>query len=553
MSRKTRELFIFTLIAIMVFTACAASPWEYEMLIEEPITVKSDQEKVKMGDLEKDKTEVVLDAGAFDKATEVTLKTPEGVPDYASEVMTPLGSPIEIVADSGTQRLNKPAVITMKLEDDEIQGLKKGDAYAIYHDGGNWQPIKPHVDLDKKTLTFKTYHVSIFGKAKVTLDGMIMMYASDKAIESWLQEQYGETEDPAQIAKWVSLWKNEEVKGAYNAYKNGASGEWGYNVKKGDFEEVWKQMKGAARQLELQEIKAQEKAEFGIGFGDFTGTLADEQKEDIRALVKPDLQSQFEQRLNSEESIQKNEDQIKMVLGMYKDAGFIEKGQLGWGESHELEQRLDQLVAFSQKVLRDTGREEFVDGSMHSKEKVSLEELKIISLDWFADEQAQERWKKYTAKVEEIYGLKIMPQMSDIVGDWNTCTLYITEFILPEFTPEELEAQGCDLEGVDIEQVIEEALAEIKRTPTMGTMTITLDENGQGTMNVITEGDELPMNAVYKDGTIRAEHSSEEDGDVLFMGDFSKRGDKIAAEGTWQITVPEEKEMVIKGTWFAVK
>jgi hypothetical protein len=48
----------------------------------------------------------------------------------------------------------------------------------------------------------------------------------------------------AKINEFIDGWKDRELEKAYQVYKNGADGKWGYDVSAGDFAQVLAQMKG---------------------------------------------------------------------------------------------------------------------------------------------------------------------------------------------------------------------------------------------------------------------------------------------------------------------
>ena len=108
----------------------------------------------------------------------------------------------------------------------------------------------------------------------------------------------------AAIENKIASWKNEEVEAAYKAYKDGAGSKvpwWGYQVEKGNFDDVWSQMGGAARQLEIEAIGAQEQVREDAGMP----PLDEREKEKIRTMVYKDLKKQFEQRVKTDAEIEK--------------------------------------------------------------------------------------------------------------------------------------------------------------------------------------------------------------------------------------------------------
>jgi hypothetical protein len=100
----------------------------------------------------------------------------------------------------------------------------------------------------------------------------------------------------------IEYWKNAEVEAAYQAYKNGAKKYfYGYNVDPRDFNSIWTQMRGLARQLELEAIKQQNDAREELGYP----ALTNDEEEKIRESVRVNLEKDFKNRMRDERKSQK--------------------------------------------------------------------------------------------------------------------------------------------------------------------------------------------------------------------------------------------------------
>lgn len=362
----------------------------------------------------------------------------------------------------------------------------------------------------------------------------------------------------AAIENKIASWKNEEVEAAYKAYKDGAGSKvpwWGYQVEKGNFDDVWSQMGGAARQLEIEAIAAQEEVREDAGMP----PLDEREKEKIRTMVYKDLKKQFEQRVKTDAEIEKKKAEYDMIMGMYKEAGFIEKGRWGWEKGYELEQRLDILTHFKDKLLRDTGRNFIKDGNGHTKDAISVNELKLITMNWFGTDDPAERQKKYVEYLKKEFGIVLSPKAELLNGQWSSASMTITEFDLgpapePSEKSESGDELGCDLDDLDIYNAIKANLEEQKGKPNPFTMSLQLDANGAGTMSLISEdGDKTNLKATYKDGTLTASIRDQGAG-IKFQGMVSEYGGAISASGSFNIDLPSESSKAwIKGTWTAKK
>ncbi|MGI5880194.1 MAG: hypothetical protein ACOX6L_06320 [Syntrophomonadaceae bacterium] len=360
----------------------------------------------------------------------------------------------------------------------------------------------------------------------------------------------------AAIEHKISSWKNEEIEAAYQAYKKGASSNvpwWGYQVEKGNFDDVWSQMGGAARQLEIEAIAAQEKVRQDAGMP----PLDDNEKEKIRTMVHKDLKKQFEQRVKTDAEIEKQKAEYDMIMGMYKESGFIEKGRWGWEKDYELEQRLDILTHFKDKLLKDTGRNFIKDGNGHTKDAISINELKLITMNWFGTDDPAERQRKYVEYLKKEFGIILSPKAELLNGQWSSASMTITEFDLgpaPEPSEDSESVEGCDLNDLDIYNMIKANLEEQKGKPNPFTMSLQLDANGAGNMSIISEdGDKTNLPATYKDGTLSAT-MHQEGAKIDFRGMVSEYGGAISASGSFNINLPSESNKTwIKGTWSAKK
>ncbi|MGI6752603.1 MAG: hypothetical protein ACOX4U_08385 [Anaerovoracaceae bacterium] len=359
----------------------------------------------------------------------------------------------------------------------------------------------------------------------------------------------------AAIEHRIDTWKNEEIEAAYQVFKNGASSKvpwWGYNVEKGNFEELWEQMGGAARQLEIEAIAAQEKVRKEAGMP----PLDNNEKEKIRKLVQKNLKRQFEERVKTDAEIAKKEAEYKMLTDMYKEDGFLDKGRWGWEKDYELEQRLDILLHFKDKVLRDTGRIEIKEGQGSTKDAISIKDLSLLSMYWFGTDNPKERQEKYAEFLKKNYGISLYPAAEKLNGTWSSGSLAITGYNInfgEKASTDSEDGFGCDL-GIDLKAALDEMIEENKTNPAKLGITLQLDANGSGTMVVklfddAASDDTITLNATYTDGAISAKGSLEE-GIMTMNGKISEDGGNISINGQFKLSGGSEW---IGGTWKATK
>ncbi len=358
----------------------------------------------------------------------------------------------------------------------------------------------------------------------------------------------------AAIEHRIDSWKNEEVEAAYQVYKNGATSKipwWGYNVEKGNFDELWIQMGGAARQLEIEAIAAQEKARQETGMP----PLDSNEKDKIRQLVQKNLKQQFDQRLKTDAEIEKKEAEYKKLMDMFKEDGFLEKGRWGWTKDYELEQRIDLLLNFKDKVLRDTGRTSLKDGFGITDTAISLGDLSLLAMGWFNTEDGQEKHRKYAEFLKDKYGILLYPEAEELNGTWSSGSLAFTghNITRTESSPADDGEPGCDL-GFDIVDILDGLIELHKTEPDPIVVSFNFSPDGSGTMTFVSHGElsageSTSLNASYKEGVITATQDLE--GALLTMnGNVSDSDGKIAISGTFKIS---DGDQWIGGTWKATK
>ncbi|WP_422486938.1 hypothetical protein [Gudongella sp. DL1XJH-153] len=355
----------------------------------------------------------------------------------------------------------------------------------------------------------------------------------------------------AAIEGQIQSWKSEEVEAAYQAFKNGASSSvpwWGYQVEKENFEDVWSQMGGAARQLEIEAIRLQNEARADAGMD----PLTKEEENKIRAGVKKDLEKEFKSRIQKDAEIEKKKAELQMIMEMYKESGFMEKGRWGWTDSYELETRLDVLMHFKDKLLKDTGRKTIKSGDFHNEEAVAIEQLKTIAMGWFSTDDPDERQKVYEEFLQSEFGISLYPTATELNGVWSSAALIITEFDIgppPEASgsSESSGEMGCDLSDIDIYNMVKAGLEEQKNQPLAVGMEVSLNASGSGTLSIIDEeGDKSEFAASYNNGLLSASGVIEGTG-LTMQGTITKNNDAIALTGSFKMDLSDQAW--IKGTW----
>lgn len=110
--------------------------------------------------------------------------------------------PVEIQLNQEIKRLYKPIEVKMKLNAQELSHLSEdGELFVSYFNGQQWEYIKAkNINLDEGSLSFETYHLSLFSKAIPTKEEQMESFAKKKALEQWQQKNTnGPTNEQTQI------------------------------------------------------------------------------------------------------------------------------------------------------------------------------------------------------------------------------------------------------------------------------------------------------------------------------------------------------------------
>ena len=228
--------------------SAAIPQWQYERTIKETLKATTGAQSATLGNLAINQVQVVIPAGAFPSGTAVTVTTQDTVPAVNANVMTPVGTPVNISAGDKPTRLKQLMTVTLKFDPGKLpKGTNASLLWATFWDGQTWQLIKPDkVDLQAGTLTFSSGHMTLFGTVKITVDEKIEQYVHSKtvadvaqkdvvdevvtklaeaAIDHILKDRLGVKEESTKYKISSSLLKDDEwgdiIRQAKTVYTNG--------------------------------------------------------------------------------------------------------------------------------------------------------------------------------------------------------------------------------------------------------------------------------------------------------------------------------------------
>lgn len=243
---KLKKIFFISFAVCVVLTGCkmpgAKVSQDYKIAIPEKIVaVTKFGEETILGSIDQDDVRIVVGAEAFDGQQEISVHTPESIPQKAND-QTLIGSPIEIMAGDIPIRLAEKTTVTFKFDKNLIpEDADESQLRIGYYNGEEWDYIKPTViDMEQSTMTFDTYHFSLLGpkiadKTKITenfihsqsLDNIIRDgvnnesdFVTDQIVAMTLAKM-GITDPDTQQKVFDKVAKAEAYKEIYDLYQKG--------------------------------------------------------------------------------------------------------------------------------------------------------------------------------------------------------------------------------------------------------------------------------------------------------------------------------------------
>jgi len=155
----------------------------------------------------------------------------------------------------------------------------------------------------------------------------------------------------------IGNWKNNGIEEAYKAFKEGSNDYilFGYDVDPENFEDVWNQMRGVARQIEMDAVKR-----YANSTGVDEGSLSAEKISMIKEKAKLTLKEQFANRSKQEKEIAQAEENQKEIIKQFEQWNLLKKGSSWYPEDSSIEQILERMYNQIKRIQKETGRFDLV-------------------------------------------------------------------------------------------------------------------------------------------------------------------------------------------------
>lgn len=177
-----RRLLSLILTAIMLLSAMAGltSCSSGDGLASGKVSPKSEK---KIGNAKRDGVEIVIPAGTFEKAVNVSIGIADENEIAAEDGASYLFSPIELTSDGGEHTLGETVTVRIKLP----KSVSEDDYLTImgtYYDGERWEYILPDAKaIQNGYLQFGTPHFSRFAAVKLEKEKALDKYAETLATQ----------------------------------------------------------------------------------------------------------------------------------------------------------------------------------------------------------------------------------------------------------------------------------------------------------------------------------------------------------------------------------
>lgn len=177
----------------------------------------------------------------------------------------------------------------------------------------------------------------------------------------------------------ITDWTDKSIEDAYQAYKNGADGEHGYDLDAGDYNELRKQMRGINHKIYSDAIKAYCKRN-KISIND----LSKAEEEKIRKETDIKLKNEFDNRIAKEKEVNMQKEYHEKILKLFDERNLLTKGSFGYDVEMSLEDRIERLYLSMGQILSHTDKK-FTTSRTAGENEISIEDVCKLLGVWYSD------------------------------------------------------------------------------------------------------------------------------------------------------------------------
>lgn len=215
----------------------------------------------------------------------------------------------------------------------------------------------------------------------------------------------------------IRIWDDPGMQEAFEIYKNGTKDEeslWGYQVSSGDFDKLWDQMKGVAKEVINTELNS-----YCISNNKKAEELTEEEIKIISQDAKQRTKNEFSERLEQEKEIEKiKNENISMVQILEAKGLFsLEESNPAFEPEDDIANLINRIYGKIEDIKRDTERFEVVlqdekisqESEANPEKMIKAQDLADLVYIWF--EKGEESYK------QKITDLKLIIKQEEPVEE----------------------------------------------------------------------------------------------------------------------------------------
>ncbi len=236
----------------------------------------------------------------------------------------------------------------------------------------------------------------------------------------------------------IKNWKSKSIEDAFQAYKNGANGEHGYDVDAGDFDALSYQMRGIMHKIYSDAIDS-----YCIKNNTDRSKLDTATMDSIRAQAERKLKADFDKRIAEQAQIDEQKAYHMKIIQAFDNSLLLKRGSFGYDYDTTLERRIERLHIVMENILEQTGMKLNIQLIDSTDTEMSLDDLCTLLGVWYNDHT--EFKEEYFAKLKSMGFIK---EESASTGEGEYAWVLSKNDIIDEDAKAYIEQKNKDYEGV---------------------------------------------------------------------------------------------------------
>lgn len=204
----------------------------------------------------------------------------------------------------------------------------------------------------------------------------------------------------------IKDWKDKSIEDAFQAYKNGADGEHGYDLDAGDFQSLLGQMRGISHKIYSDAIDA-----YCQKHNIKENKLDKATLEQIRAETDRKLEAEFKKRVAEDNEIEAQKSHHLRIIKAFENSLLLKKGSFGYDRDTTLERRIERLHIVMENILEHTGMKLNTQLIDSTDKEMSLDDMCTLIGVWYNDKTPIK--EEYFAKLREMGFIKETEQTGE--------------------------------------------------------------------------------------------------------------------------------------------